>query len=485
MFFKYKGIIVVLLMILSLNIFADEVENLYSLAVSEYDKGMFEEATEKLKVITKKYKENNWADASYYLLGDIALKRNDPKQAREYFQKIITDYSQSPLVADSYYLIGKSYEIEKNFDKMANIYRDFILKFPENYWIHEANQSLKRYTRSQGKKVYNVLYDIALEFQRKGMDTIASDYYLNIVRNYKESPYYNASLYMLADMKYNAGYYDEALTFLEEIEKNNEYFSRASFKTGDIYFFRKDYKKAEKAYQRAYDNVIEDDPDLKAESLYMIAESQLINGDQKKAKVALEKIVEDYPDSDWRYKAESTLSNIDSAYISKTDIIPGVKSDKPKIDIEKQKLKTISKLKEKVEAFNKNTQISPYKDSLSFSKNLEEAAEYDREKNYFDALKHYEKAHEYKKENPDVLYRMGILYNQMKAPEKALENIREYLKNSDGDDIILNYYAYLLYKLNRFDESIEAYKKAYEKQNTEREREEIRLAIERVRMGKK
>jgi|GEM_PF-5673827 len=482
---RNRYIYLLLFVFCCVNVMAQDVESLYSLAVSDYEKGLYEKAAERLEIIVKEHKDNTWADASYYLLGDIALKNKKTTLARSYFQTIISEYSKSPLVADSYYLIGKSYEMEKDYEKMIDIYRDFILKFPENYWIHEANQSLERYAQTRGEKVYKILYDIALEFHRKGMVTIAGDYYMNIVRNYPESPYFNASLYMVADMKYNSGDYNGALNFLSRIKKESDYYSRASFRRGDIYFYQKDYENAYDWYKQAYKNAIQGAIDVRADSLYMMAECDLINGNQERATKNLQLIVKLFPDSDWRYKAESTLSNIDSAYVSKSDIIPGVKSEKPEVDIRKQKLETISKLKDKIDIFNKDTSISSFKDSLSFSKNLEEAASYDRQKNYYEALNYYERASEYKEDNPDVLYRMGLLYNQMKDPETAVEKLKRYLKNNKGDDIILNYYAFLLYKLGKYDESIKAYQMAYDKQTTEREKEEIRLAIERVRMGKK
>jgi len=483
-----KIIINFFILLISFSVFSSvSAEQMYSKAVDLYEKGDFQQASELLLFIVEEFPDNSWVDASYYLLGDCSLKMNNYIKAREYYSLIINRYSDSPLISDSYFFIGKTYEMEKNFEKMADYYFKFLANFPESYWIYDAQNTLKHVNLRDGRTSESIFYSIALEYHMKHMYDLAEEYYRIIINNFPSSPFINSSYYMLGEIYHDMHENDKAESLYSKVKKESEMYFKALYRIGDINFFRGNYEKATEIFQNIINTASSKHSNEIANSIYMYAETLLILNRTKEAEDVLVNFINRHTDSEWISKAQATLDKIQGKKPAEDySITEDVKISAIQTKIEQNKLEKISALSERIR--KKDTPVDEKKEVERRSFLAERKLETDAYQNYHDgfyftAIKSFEELINNGNANTDIYYKLAVLYNQMHDPETALEMLQKYMDEGNVDSQVLSLQAYLLFKLNKKDHAISVFEQIYSKETDFIQKEEARLAVERLRLS--
>jgi tetratricopeptide (TPR) repeat protein len=487
--------IMLLLCLLSYTAFSVTPETLYGKAVELYDSGNFEKAVEHLKIILEDHPDNNWADASCYLIGDCYLKTGDILKARLYFKLVLSNYSDSPLVGDAYFFISKTFEMEKDYMNMAESLKYFIVNFPDSYWINEAQQIFMKYSEERRFDLDEVNFKVA-----QG--------YINNMEN-------NNSLRLLEEI------------IRETNSKDNRI--KASLLACDIYYAKQDYIKCVEIFSLIKNNIISDISYsiMYADSLYNVSKYEeaylvyknlmtkkdisdkklqkilyslgdiLLQLDRKdEALIYLTRLNRDFAHSDYSNEVQSMIDNIKGNIPAKIRIVK--KQERSELELLKNKILSykedkaedrLTELKKMIE--EKKKDIIKQKDQKerlvikvnTFENLWDEAERFQSERQYYDALMKYSEALTMQPELKELYFRLAYLYNQMKDPENAKTMIDKYfeLGGNNKDAYYLN--SFLLFKLNRFDESIENYRNLISSVKDKIEKEEIRLAIQRLQMA--
>ncbi|MGM0608709.1 MAG: tetratricopeptide repeat protein [Candidatus Muiribacteriota bacterium] len=451
---------------------------MYAEAVSHYDKKEFDEAVDILKFIYENFPDNDWADASLYLIGDSYMKQSEYEQAIKYFDKIIQKYPDSPLISDALFFKGKCFYLQQKFSSMIDVFENFLIKFSESYWDFEILSMLKEVEEKEGKRVDIIFYNIALSLHEKGETSKAQKYYENIILNYTKSSFYNDALYMLGEINSKKGEFKKALNFYKKISENSDYYFRALYKIGEIKFNLSDYKDALSFFELVFEKSPSENRHKIIDSYYMYGESLLNLEKTEKALSFFNEFIEKYPDTEWTIKAEKIIERLKKdkpeEFIIDTDKFSSITSI-----AEREKRERIEKMAARIKARDKKEiEVHP----VDIRENILNQANSKFENNlYFDALNLLSSVSEDSQNDPEIYLQLALLYNQMKDTETALEFVEKYLNYGGADNAVYNFYAYLMYKLNKMEETIDLYKKAYSLEELPRQKEELRLAIERVR----
>ncbi|MCK9225925.1 MAG: tetratricopeptide repeat protein [Candidatus Muirbacterium halophilum] len=476
-------------------IYSISPETLYGKAVELYDDGKFEKSVEHLKIILEDYPENNWADASCFLIGDCYIKTGDNIKARLYFNLVLSNYSDSPLVGDAYFFISKTYEIEKDYMKMAECLKYFIVNFPDSYWINEAQKNFLYYSEQGKFDLDEVNFKVAQGYIENMENENSLKLLEEIINESKNSDnIYKASL-KVAKIYYYKQNFKLCSDFFEKIYNKVEISSEDNIIYADSLYNISDYKKAFSVYK---DILSKDNISKKSlqKTLYSLGDILLHLERKEEALVYLKRLNKEFPDSDYSNEVNSMLNNVLRKEPVRINI---VKKDERK-ELENLKNKIMSyreeKTEDKLENLKKN--IEDKKKSILEKKNekeklvikvntfqnlWDEAEIFQNERNYFDALMKYSEALIMQPELKELYFRVAFLYNQMKDPENAKINIDKYFELGGNNKEAFYLNSFLLFKMNRFEESINSYRDVMETITDKIEKEEVRLAIQRLQMA--
>ncbi|MFH1457882.1 MAG: tetratricopeptide repeat protein [Candidatus Omnitrophota bacterium] len=89
-----------------------------------YDQmGDEKEAVNRFNILRSKYPDSSLTPEVMWWLGEYYYKHNELELARRYFSTLIRDFPKSPLVADSYYAVGTSFEEESRHEEAIENFR--------------------------------------------------------------------------------------------------------------------------------------------------------------------------------------------------------------------------------------------------------------------------------------------------------------------------------------------------------------------------
>jgi outer membrane protein assembly factor BamD (BamD/ComL family) len=77
-----------------------------------------------------------------YNIGLIDYDQKNFKEARDSFNRIVTEYPDSEEAPQSQYYIGLSYELENNKTEAELAFKKFINIYPKHPWIEKVNMKL-------------------------------------------------------------------------------------------------------------------------------------------------------------------------------------------------------------------------------------------------------------------------------------------------------------------------------------------------------
>jgi tol-pal system protein YbgF len=122
----------------------------YDTSYDDYTAGRYDLAIQGFQAFIQAFpRMANAADAQYNI-GMSYYNLSKWNEARDAFQKVITDYpQQTNRVSDAYYKLGQTYEQLKQVDDAKKAYETVVQKYPNTGAYAFANQALQRLNRRE------------------------------------------------------------------------------------------------------------------------------------------------------------------------------------------------------------------------------------------------------------------------------------------------------------------------------------------------
>jgi tol-pal system protein YbgF len=120
-------------------------QRMYDTSYDDYQAGRYDLAIQGFQGFVQAFPKYPQAGSALYTIGMSYYNLNKWNEARDAFQKVITDYpqAQGSVVPDAYYKLGQCYERLNQFDAAKKMYETAVQKFPGPPSAL-ANQSLIR-----------------------------------------------------------------------------------------------------------------------------------------------------------------------------------------------------------------------------------------------------------------------------------------------------------------------------------------------------
>jgi tol-pal system protein YbgF len=125
-------------------------QRMYETSYDDYSAGRYDLAIQGFEAYIQAFPRTpNAADAQYNI-GMSYWNQGKWNEARDAFQKVVTEYPQQTIrVADAYYKLGQTYEQLKQIDNAKKAYETVVEKFPTTQAYALANQALQRLNRRE------------------------------------------------------------------------------------------------------------------------------------------------------------------------------------------------------------------------------------------------------------------------------------------------------------------------------------------------
>jgi tol-pal system protein YbgF len=123
-------------------------QRMYETSYDDYTAGRFDLAIQGLQGFIQAYPRTPQAAAAQFTIGMSYYNQNKWTDARDAFQKVITDYpqAQGSTVPDSYYKLGQTFERLNQIDAAKKMYEAAVQKFPGPPSVL-SSQALQRLNR--------------------------------------------------------------------------------------------------------------------------------------------------------------------------------------------------------------------------------------------------------------------------------------------------------------------------------------------------
>jgi tol-pal system protein YbgF len=123
-------------------------QRMYETSYDDYTAGRFDLAIQGLQGFIQAYPKTPQAGAAQFTIGMSYYNQSKWTEARDAFQKVITDYpqAQGTTVPDSYYKLGQTFERLNQIDAAKKMYEAAVQKFPGPPSVL-SSQALQRLTK--------------------------------------------------------------------------------------------------------------------------------------------------------------------------------------------------------------------------------------------------------------------------------------------------------------------------------------------------
>jgi tetratricopeptide (TPR) repeat protein len=212
-----------------------------------------EGAKEIFNGLIKNVSNSNFAIKSYEELGDIYLKEGDLEKSREMFQKLIQN-SNIPEEEKNYarYKEARISFYEGNFGKGRELLNNIISSYKDNNSNDALELALLLNTMVNDSSNLVIFADAELLSEQKKFSQ-ARDKYLIISQNPQAFVLQNIAKLRVAEMDIALDNYDSSIKLLQEVsdeKEKNIYSDKALYLQGNIYqFAKKDSPKAIEIYE--------------------------------------------------------------------------------------------------------------------------------------------------------------------------------------------------------------------------------------------
>jgi tol-pal system protein YbgF len=123
-------------------------QRMYETSLDDYTAGRYDLAIQGLQGFIQAFPRTPQAGAAQFTIGMSYYNQNKWTEARDAFQKVITDYpqAQGTTVPDSYYKLGQTFERLNQIDAAKKMYEAAVQKFPGPPSVL-SSQALQRLNR--------------------------------------------------------------------------------------------------------------------------------------------------------------------------------------------------------------------------------------------------------------------------------------------------------------------------------------------------
>ncbi len=221
-------------------------ENLSAEDYFEYAKGLLDDgkclkAQTEFTLITLKFSGNPIVDDAQFYLAESHLKCEEYLIAVAEYQKLVSDYPESPYVEKAFYKIGESFfnlsqrpELDQEFTiKALRQFQNFIEAYPNNEYRNDAEHKLFDLRVKLAKKQLlggNV-------YRKMGIFDSAVIYYNILLEKYYDTPQAEEAMFWKGECLYKLKEYNQAMTnFTAFVEKypNSKFTNKAKDKISEI-----------------------------------------------------------------------------------------------------------------------------------------------------------------------------------------------------------------------------------------------------------
>ena len=121
---------------------------MYEASYDDYTAGRFDLAIQGFQGFIQAFPRLPQAADAQYNIGMSYFNQSKWADARDAFQKTISDYPQaSERVAEAYYKLGQTFERLNQVDNARRAYETLVQKFPTSFSSNQARQALDRLNR--------------------------------------------------------------------------------------------------------------------------------------------------------------------------------------------------------------------------------------------------------------------------------------------------------------------------------------------------
>jgi outer membrane protein assembly factor BamD len=150
-----------------------------------------EKAANIYKMVIKNYPYYEKADEAQYRIADCYMQMKKYEIARIEFDKVSSQYPDSPLIDDAEYQKGICWSKESTrfpnseqlFEKAIKSFEEFIARYPESEFVDEAKEELENLNNRKSEKIYQV----AKFYEKSGDMNAAKIYYQQVIEQFPNS----------------------------------------------------------------------------------------------------------------------------------------------------------------------------------------------------------------------------------------------------------------------------------------------------------
>ena len=108
------------------------VEEQYEAAYALYEKGKLKDALKQFKAFVKKHPEHDYADNSFYWMGEVYYDRRNYKKALKVFSELVRKYPQGNKAPDALLKIALSYMSLNRYSEGCQMLNDLQYRYPNS-----------------------------------------------------------------------------------------------------------------------------------------------------------------------------------------------------------------------------------------------------------------------------------------------------------------------------------------------------------------
>lgn len=247
------------------------IHSLYGAAWGKYRLEKYRESVDLFQKFLDIYKEGELRQFALYRIARALLKQGKTESI-DYFEKIVKEYPDSPLIDDTYLLLGKIHLLLNHLDEATTWFMLLVSEYPNSRWIPYSYEYLATiYAQKNEFKVALHYYSSILELED------ISEGLIDEVR------------YRIEEIKWKMGKYPTRLNMLKEFIR----LYPESPRTPSLLLRVGDYYKAAARYERAvyyFRKVINDYPGYEEvdEAIFALGKVYLAMGQTEKSIKLLE-----------------------------------------------------------------------------------------------------------------------------------------------------------------------------------------------------
>ena len=266
---------------------------LYELGKTYYDLRMWEEANEAFARLVAEHADSELVGEALELRGNTFVALGDFDRAEEAFEEAIAlDAAPASLVADLTFQKAWLQYREGEYGPASEAFLSIYERGEDTPWTSEA------------------LFWAGESFYQRGQLARAAELLNRYLQEYPGGKHVDPAHYALGWTHFKGGRYEEATRsferFLASYRERSDYVpyrTDATLRLADSYYALKRYDEAIAAYER----VADEGEDY---ALFQIGQAAYNAGDAARASEAFRRLLQNYPDSEWRQASQYTLGYV-------------------------------------------------------------------------------------------------------------------------------------------------------------------------------